>query len=68
MALLPRQDVALLGEDGYFGYGIDAGTGTLADRVATEALSGWDYDQIDATFIPAQVPGRPDRGGHRCGG
>jgi hypothetical protein len=59
MALLPGQDVASLGEDGYFGYGVDAGTGTLADRVAIEALSEWDYDRIDAAFIPAQVPDDP---------
>lgn len=59
MALLPGQDIASLGEDGYFGYGVDAGTGTLADRVAIEALSAWDYDRIDATFIPAQVPNDP---------
>jgi hypothetical protein len=59
MALLPGQDMASLGEDGYFGYGVDAGTGTLADRVAIEALSAWDYDRIDATFIPAQVPNDP---------
>src|SRR5262249_15838818 len=59
MALLPGQDVASLGEDGYFGYGVDAGTGTLADRVTIEALSEWDYDRIDATFIPAKVPDDP---------
>jgi hypothetical protein len=59
MALLPGQDVASLGEDGYFGYGVDAGTGTLADRLAIEALSEWEYDQIDAAFIPAQVPVDP---------
>lgn len=35
MALIPGQDLAALDEDGYFGYGVDAGTGTLADRVAT---------------------------------
>jgi hypothetical protein len=59
MALLPGQDVASLGEDGYFGYGVDAGTGTLADRVAIEAMSEWDYDHIDETFIPAQIPDDP---------
>jgi hypothetical protein len=59
MAVLPGQDVASLGADDYFGYPVDAGTGTLADRVTIEALSEWDYDRIDATFIPAQIPDDP---------
>jgi hypothetical protein len=56
MALIPGQDVAELDEDGYFGYPVSAGTGTLADRVAIEALSKWTYDQIDEAFIPAKIP------------
>jgi Protein of unknown function (DUF4241) len=56
MALIPGQDLAALDEDGYFGYGVDAGTGTLADRVAIEALSKWSYDRIDEAFISAQIP------------
>jgi len=56
MALLPGQDAATLGEDDFFGYGVDAGTGTLADQVAIEALSEWDYEQVDEAFIPAQIP------------
>jgi hypothetical protein len=59
MAVLPGQDVASLGVDDYFGYGVDAGTATLADRVAIEALNEWDYDQVEATFIPAQIPDDP---------
>jgi Protein of unknown function (DUF4241) len=59
MALLPNQDVATLDEDSYFGYGVDAGTGTLADRIAIEALQDWDYDRIDEVFIPAQIPTDP---------
>ncbi|MEU8609553.1 DUF4241 domain-containing protein [Actinoplanes sp. NPDC048791] len=59
MALLPGQDVTGLGDDGFFGYGVDAGTGTLADQVAIEALSRWDYDRIEETFIPAQIPTDP---------
>lgn len=55
MALLPGQDVSALDADGYFGYGVDAGTGTLVDRAAMEALSRWDYDRIEETFIPAQI-------------
>lgn len=63
MALIPGQDLAALDEDGYFGYGVDAGTGTLADRVAIEALSKWSYDRIDEAFISAQIPARPHRRG-----
>jgi hypothetical protein len=59
MALLPDQDVASLGDEDFFGYGVDAGTGTLADQVAIEALSEWDYEQVDAVFIPAQIPDDP---------
>jgi hypothetical protein len=59
MALLPNQDLASLDEDSYFGYGVDAGTGTLADRVAIEVLQDWDYDRIDEVFVPAQIPTDP---------
>jgi hypothetical protein len=38
---------------------VDAGTGTLADQVAIEALSQWDYEQIEEAFIPAQIPDDP---------
>lgn len=48
--------LVIVDEDGYFGYGVDAGTGTLADRVAIEALSKWGYDRIDEAFISAQIP------------
>jgi hypothetical protein len=59
MALVPGQDVTSMGEKGYFGYGVDAGTGTLADRVAVEAMEGWDFDRIEDVFIPAQTPDDP---------
>jgi uncharacterized protein DUF4241 len=59
MALLPGQDMAALGEGEFFGYGVDAGTGTLADQVAIEALSQWDYERIEDAFIPAQIPTDP---------
>jgi hypothetical protein len=59
MALLPGQDTADLGSDDFFGYGVDAGTGTLADQIAIEALSQWDSDQIEEAFIPAQIPVDP---------
>ncbi|NGM16377.1 DUF4241 domain-containing protein [Verrucosispora sioxanthis] len=59
MALLPGQDVASLGDEDFFGYAVDAGTGTLADQVAIEALGEWDFERVDEVFIPAQVPDDP---------
>ncbi|GAA2522871.1 DUF4241 domain-containing protein [Pilimelia columellifera] len=59
MALLPDQDVTSLDEDDFFGYGVDSGTGTLADQVALEALSDWEYEQVEDVFIPAQIPDDP---------
>ncbi|GAA1858587.1 DUF4241 domain-containing protein [Asanoa iriomotensis] len=59
MALLPEQDPATLGDDEFFGYGVDAGTGTLADRVAVEALAQWDYERVEDALIPAQIPDDP---------
>src|SRR5262249_11592522 len=56
MALIPGQDASTLDADGFFGYGVDSGTGTLADRVAIEVLNEWDYDRIGNVFIPAQIP------------
>jgi len=59
MALLPGQDVTSLGDEDFFGYAVDAGTGTLADQVAIEALREWDFERVDEVFIPAQVPDNP---------
>jgi Protein of unknown function (DUF4241) len=59
MALLPDQNLADLGDDDFFGYGVDAGTGTLADQAAIEALSEWDYERVEAAFIPAHIPDDP---------
>ena len=59
MALLPGQDLASLGADEFFGYGVGAGTATLADQVAIEVLNDWDYDQLDEVFVPAQIPEDP---------
>lgn len=59
MALRPGQDVASLGDEEYFGYGVDSGHGTLADQAAIEALSEWDYEQVEAVFIPAHIPDDP---------
>jgi hypothetical protein len=63
MALTAGQDAAELGEDEYFGFGVDAGTATLADLTAVRALAEWDYDRLDATYIPAQHPAAPVPGG-----
>jgi hypothetical protein len=54
MALLPGQDVAALGDDDFFGYGVDAGTGTLATYVGrTEdgRIAGF---VTDFRFIPLE--------------
>ncbi|WUJ20443.1 DUF4241 domain-containing protein [Micromonospora sp. NBC_00389] len=57
--LLPGQDIASLGDEDFFGYAVDAGTGTLADQVPIEALREWDFERVDEVFIPAQVPEHP---------
>jgi hypothetical protein len=52
MALNEGQDVGVLDADGYFGYPVDAGVGTLADLSAVAALAAWDYDQLEDVYIP----------------
>jgi hypothetical protein len=59
MALNEGQDVGVLDVDGYFGYPVDAGVGTLADLSAVTALAEWDYDQLEEVYIPAQIPPGP---------
>lgn len=59
LALTEDQDPAELGDDEFFGYGVDAGTGTLADLAAIQALAEWDFDRLDDVFIPAQLPEKP---------
>ncbi|MCG5462746.1 DUF4241 domain-containing protein [Micromonospora sp. MED01] len=58
-AVAGDQDVATLGADDYFGYGVDAGTGTLADPTALSVLEGWDYDRVEDVFIPDELPSSP---------
>jgi hypothetical protein len=58
-ALVEGQDLAALGEGGYFGYPVDAGTGTLADLAAVRALATWDYQRLEDAYIPARLPERP---------
>ncbi|WP_433788528.1 DUF4241 domain-containing protein [Actinoplanes sp. CA-252034] len=59
MALNEGQDVGVLDADGYFGYPVDAGVGTLADLSAVTALADWDYDQLEEVYIPARIPPGP---------
>lgn len=59
LALIDGQEPAELGADGFFGYPVDAGVGTLADMVAVRALARWEFDQLDEVYIPAQVPPAP---------
>ncbi|GIE76971.1 hypothetical protein Aph02nite_29210 [Actinoplanes philippinensis] len=59
MALNEGQDVGVLDADGYFGYPVDAGVGTLADLSAVAALADWDFDQLDEVFVPARIPPGP---------
>ena len=49
----------MLGEDGFFGYAVDAGAGILADLAAVRALASWDYQRVEDVYIPAQLPERP---------
>ena len=59
MALNHGQDPGVLDPDGYFGYPVDAGVGTLADLTAVTAVAGWDYDQLEDVYIPAQIDAGP---------
>lgn len=59
MALVEGDDPAELGEDGFFGYPVDAGTATLADLAAVRALAGWDYERLDEHYVSIQLPEEP---------
>jgi Protein of unknown function (DUF4241) len=59
LALVEGQDPSALGEDEYYRYVVDAGTGTLADLAAVRALATWDYQRLEDVYIPAQLPERP---------
>jgi hypothetical protein len=52
LALVEGQEAAELGTDGFFGYPVDAGVGTLADVVAVRALADWEFERLDEVFIP----------------
>jgi hypothetical protein len=57
-ALADGQNLSSLGEDEFFGYPVDAGTGTLADLAAVRALATWDYQRLEDAYI-AQLPEQP---------
>ncbi|MFI6762888.1 DUF4241 domain-containing protein [Micromonospora sp. NPDC050417] len=59
LALTDGQEPAGLGAEGFLGYPVDAGVGTLADLAAVRALARWEFDQLDEVFIPAQVSPAP---------
>ncbi|MBT2439921.1 DUF4241 domain-containing protein [Streptomyces sp. ISL-36] len=45
LALLPGQDAAELGDDEFFGYGVDAGTGCFCDASAEHAFPGTEDEE-----------------------
>lgn len=59
MALAGDQDLATLDADGWFGYGVDSGTGTLADPTALAELESWNHEQVEDIFVPARPPDGP---------
>jgi hypothetical protein len=52
MALTAGQDLASLSGEQFYGYSVDSGTGTFADLAAVQALSTWDWDEIEEAFFP----------------
>jgi len=61
MALLPGQDMATLGEGESFGYGVDAGTGTLADQVSLTRRSSATSSRSRRFSSAISVVGRSSR-------
>ncbi|QMU71112.1 DUF4241 domain-containing protein [Streptacidiphilus sp. P02-A3a] len=43
-AVVPEQDLGALGEDEFYGYGVDAGTGCFVDAEAVEPLGDFESD------------------------
>lgn len=56
LALLPGQDIAELGEDEFYGYGVDAGTGCFYDASADGAFPGTD-DEEGAVWAAMETVG-----------
>lgn len=63
MALVGDQELAALKPDGWFGYGVDTGIGTLADPTALAAFEAWDEDAVTDVFV-ADSPGDGPVPGH----
>ncbi|MGA5302274.1 DUF4241 domain-containing protein [Nucisporomicrobium flavum] len=50
---------AELDEDGFVVHPVDTGLATLADERALEALSTWDYADVEKVFVPSVPPDTP---------
>jgi hypothetical protein len=62
-AVVAGQDVSELDEDGYFGFPVDAGAASLADVAAIAGIAEWEYERVEAAFIPEERPEAPVPGG-----
>lgn len=58
-ALVDGDDPGELGEDEYFGYGVDTGAGTLADITVSHVLADWDAEEFESAFDPEEFPEAP---------
>lgn len=47
----PTQDVSTLEEEGFFGYGVDSGTGGFMDKRAAELLSAMEQDKQEQLLV-----------------
>ena len=50
-AVVPEQDLGSLGEDEFYGYGVDAGTGCFVDAAAVEPLG--EFESATGTLLAA---------------
>ncbi|MEV4707412.1 DUF4241 domain-containing protein [Actinoplanes sp. NPDC049316] len=48
-------------EDGFTIHPVDTGLATLADERALQSLSTWDYEEVEAVFVPSLPPEAPGR-------
>lgn len=58
-ALLPGQEVTALDENEFFAHPVDTRTSTLADETALTGLTKWNYERVEAVFVPFQTPTAP---------
>lgn len=59
LALVAGQDPANLGDDQFFGYGVDAGTGTLIDESAARLLASSEWERLEEIFVEGPLPSAP---------